>query len=65
MLGILYRGTKIESNSRNSVPNHSPQEKNARNSVPWNKNRSKLSELHSEPFRVRENNSKFRSMEQK
>jgi hypothetical protein len=29
--------------------------KNARNSVPWNKNRSKLSEFRSEPFRGTEN----------
>jgi hypothetical protein len=26
-LGILFRGTKIEANSRNSVPNHSAEEK--------------------------------------
>ncbi len=50
----LFRGTE---NSCNSVTNHSAQEKNARNSVPWNKNRSKLSEYRSEPFRRRENNS--------
>ncbi len=31
------------------------EEKNARNSVPWNKKRSKLSELRSEPFRGTEN----------
>jgi hypothetical protein len=30
----LFHGTE---NSRNSVPNNSPEEKNARNSVPWNK----------------------------
>jgi hypothetical protein len=27
MLGILYRGIKIEANSRNSVLNHSAEEK--------------------------------------
>jgi len=43
MHGILYSGTKIEANPRNSVPNHSAEEKNSRNSVLWNK-KSKLSE---------------------
>jgi hypothetical protein len=54
MFGILYRGTKIEANSRNSVPNHSAEENqlgipfrgtkkeaNPRNSLPkhiWDKN---------------------------
>jgi hypothetical protein len=52
-------------NSRNSVPKGSAEEKNVRNSVPWNKIRSKRSEFHSEPFRGRENNSEFRSVEQK
>jgi hypothetical protein len=33
-LGIPFRGTKIEANSRNSVPNHSAEEKTTRNSVP-------------------------------
>jgi hypothetical protein len=37
MLGIPYWGTKIEANSRNSVPNHS-EEKTTGNFVPWNKN---------------------------
>jgi hypothetical protein len=37
MLEILYRGTKIEANSRNSVRNHSAKKKTTRNSVPWNK----------------------------
>jgi hypothetical protein len=32
-------------NSRNSVPNHSEEEKNARNSIQWIKKRSKLSEF--------------------
>ncbi len=32
-------------------------EANSRNSIPWNKNRSKLSERHSEPFSGRRNNS--------
>ncbi len=45
MLRILYCGTKKEVNSRNSVPNHSAEEKNAQNSVSWNKKRSKLSEF--------------------
>ncbi len=31
--------TEQKKNSRNSVPNNSPEEKNARNSVPWYKNR--------------------------
>ncbi len=47
-LGILYHGPRIEANSRNSVPNHSAEEKSTRNSVPWNKKRSKLSESGSE-----------------
>jgi hypothetical protein len=47
----LFRGTE---NSWNSIPNHSAEEKNARSSVPWNKNRSKLPEFHSQPFRGRE-----------
>jgi Flp pilus assembly protein TadB len=54
--------------SRNSVPNPSAEEITTRNSVPWNKkgkNGSKLSEFRSEPFRRRENNSDFRSEEQK
>jgi hypothetical protein len=34
MLGILYRGTKLEANARNSVPNHSAEETTTRNSVP-------------------------------
>jgi hypothetical protein len=38
----LFRGTEI---SRNSVPNHSVEEKNAWNSVQWNKNRSRLLEF--------------------
>jgi hypothetical protein len=42
-------------NSRNSVPNHSTEEKTTRNSVPWNKNRRKHLEFCSEPFRGREN----------
>jgi hypothetical protein len=44
----LFRGTE---NSRNSVLNRYTEEKNARNSVPWNKNRRKLTEFLSEPFR--------------
>jgi hypothetical protein len=43
--------------------NHSAEEKNARNSVPWNKLEAKLSKFRSEPFRGRENNSEFRSVE--
>jgi hypothetical protein len=52
-------------NSWYSVPNHSVEEKTTRNSVPWNKTRSILAEFRSEPFRGRENNSEFRSVEQK
>ncbi len=52
-------------NSRNSVPNPSVEEKTTRNSVPWIKNRSMLAKFRSEPFRGRENNSEFRSVEQK
>ncbi len=44
-------------NFRYSVPNPSAEEKTTRNSVPWNKNRSKLLEFRSEPFRGRKNNS--------
>ncbi len=51
------RGTKIEANSRNSVRNPSAEEKTTRNSILWKKNKSKLSECRSEPFRKRENNS--------
>jgi hypothetical protein len=40
--------------SRNSVPNPSAEEKTSRNSVPRNRNRSKLSEVPSEPFSGRE-----------
>ncbi len=58
----LFRGTE---NSRISVANRSAEEKNAWNSVPWNKIRSKRSEFCSEPFRRREKNSEFRSVEQK
>ncbi len=38
----LFRGTE---NFRNSVPNHSTEEKNARPGLPWNKNRNNLSEF--------------------
>jgi hypothetical protein len=41
-LRILFLKTKIEANSRNSVPNHSAEEKPTRNSVPWNKISSHL-----------------------
>jgi hypothetical protein len=43
MLGIPFRGTKIEANTWISVPNHSAGEKTTWNFVPWNKIRSKLS----------------------
>jgi hypothetical protein len=62
MLAILYRGTKIEANSRNSVLNHSAEVKTTRKSVPWNKNRSKHLEICSKPFHGRETNSEFRSV---
>ncbi len=52
-LGILFRGTKIDANSRNSVPNHSTEENTTGNSFPCNKNRNKLSECPSQPFRGR------------
>ncbi len=45
MLGIPYRGTKLEANSRHSVPNHFTEEKTTRNTIPWNKNRTNRSEL--------------------
>jgi hypothetical protein len=48
----LFRETE---NSPNYVPNRSA----------WNKIRCKRSEICSEPFRERENNSEFRSVEQK
>jgi hypothetical protein len=49
MLGIPWRGTKIEANSRNFVLNHSPEEKKTtQNSIPWNEKRSKLSDFCSE-----------------
>jgi hypothetical protein len=62
MLGILYSGSKVEANSRNSRPNHSAEEKNAQNSVPSHsseecsefrsveQNRSKISEFRYEAF---------------
>jgi hypothetical protein len=37
MLRILYHGTKIEANSRDSVLHHSAEEKTTWNFVPWNK----------------------------
>ena len=51
--------------SRNSVPNPSAEEKTTRNSVPWNQNRCKFSEFRSKPFRGREHNSEFLSVQQK
>ncbi len=53
----LYRGTE---NSRNSVPYRLAEEKKARNKI-----ESKLSGFRSKPFRGRETNSEFRSLEQK
>jgi hypothetical protein len=35
MLGILHHWTKLEANARNSVLNHSAEEKTTRNFVPW------------------------------
>jgi hypothetical protein len=54
MFGFLFRGTKIEANSRNSDPNHFAKEKKGQNSIPCMKNRSKLWEIRSETFRGRE-----------
>jgi hypothetical protein len=56
------RGTE---NSRNSVPNHSEEEKNALNSVQWIKKKKQALGFGSESFRRRENNSEFRSVELK
>jgi hypothetical protein len=53
MFSIPFRGTKIEANSWNSVPNHSAEEKTSRNPVPYNKNKSKFSEFCTEAFRRR------------
>ncbi len=58
MFGILYSETKIEANTRNSVPNHSAEEKPTRNSVPRKKIScnlrlllfANLSEFRSEAF---------------
>ncbi len=36
-LGIPFRGTKIDANFRNSIPNHSAEESITRNSFPLNK----------------------------
>jgi hypothetical protein len=55
-----YYGTE---NSQNSDLKHSAEEKNAQNSVPWNKNRNKLSEFRSEPFRGRKIKPEFPSVE--
>ncbi len=56
-LGIPFRRPYISANSRNSLAYPSSEEKTPWNSVAWNRNRSKLSEFRSEPFRGRENNS--------
>ncbi len=53
--GTQVRGTKIEANSRNSVQNHSAEEKTTRNSVPWNKNRRILTECHSAEEKTSQN----------
>ncbi len=47
-LGIPFRGTKIEANSHNSVPNPSAEENTTRNSVPWYQNECKFLEFRSE-----------------
>jgi hypothetical protein len=60
MLGILYHGTKLEANARNSVPNHFTENKTTRNSVLWNKNISTHLGFCSESFRGKDNNSEFR-----
>ncbi len=57
--------SKIESNSHNSVPNPSAEENTTRNSFLWNQYRSKFSEFHFEPFRGREHNSEFLSVQLK
>jgi hypothetical protein len=49
MLGILFRGTKKEAKAWNSVLNHSVEKKTTLNSM-GNKNKSELSEFHSEAF---------------
>ncbi len=53
----LFRGTKIEANAHNSVPNPSGKRKQLRFPIRATKNRNKLSECRSEPFRGRETNS--------
>jgi hypothetical protein len=58
-------GCSAEANSQNSVLNPSAEENTTRNSVPWNQNRCKFSEFRSEPFRGRELNSEFLSVQQK
>jgi hypothetical protein len=65
MFGILYHGTKLDANARNSDLTHSMEEKTTRNSVLWNKNISKHLEFCSEPFRRRDNNSEFHSVLQR
>ncbi len=60
LLVILYHGTKLEANARNSVLSHSSEEKTTLNSIPWNKNISKYLESCSKPFHGRDNNSEFR-----
>ncbi len=52
-----FRGTKIEANAHNSVPNPSGKRKQLRIPFRATKNRNKLSECRSEPFRGREANS--------
>jgi hypothetical protein len=56
----LFRRTEI---FQNSASNPSAEGKTTRNSVPRNRNRSKV--FLSDPFSGRENNSEFRSAEQK
>jgi hypothetical protein len=51
--------------SRNSIPNPSAEEKTTQNSVPWYQNRCQFSEFRYEPFRGREYNSVFLSVQQK
>jgi hypothetical protein len=51
---FLSVDTKIEEYSQDSLPNPSAEEKTTRNFVPWKKNKRKLSEFRSEPFRGRE-----------
>ena len=62
-IGLFQRNSDCSADLGIPFRTHSAEEKNARNSLSWNKIEAKLSEYRSEPFRGRENNWEFRSVE--